>query len=392
MSTDRLRIAVNGFSTPVGGGRTHLRRVLPRLAALAPQHAFTVFGSAGDDEMRATVDLPNVAWSEIAAGRGRTRAKLLVENVAFPVALARGRFDVVLCPANVSHFLGGTRRVIVVHNSLPFYRELYPYESARTRVRLRLLAWATHHFIRRAEGSVFVSARAREDALRGTSIVPRDEAIVYHGVDEGFGGEPRAQALETTKLRYGLPGDYVLYASHLYRYKRFESLIEAWGRIPAAVRAGRTLVIAGEPHDRGYAAQLATRVRALPEPLTVRFIGGVATEALSRLHAGADAVVFLSTCESGSIAVLEALSSGRPLLLSNRSAMPELGGEAALYADPDRPEEVAAQLTRLLTDRALAEELGARAKRRAAEFTWDRTARGILALIERVGAGASPRR
>jgi glycosyltransferase involved in cell wall biosynthesis len=80
------------------------------------------------------------------------------------------------------------------------------------------------------------------------------------------------------------------------------------------------------------------------------------------------------------------LASGRPILLSNRSVIPELGGDAALYADPDRPDEVASQLQRLLTDAALAEDLGNRARARAASFTWDKSARGVLELLERVGS------
>ncbi|HEX4823346.1 MAG TPA: glycosyltransferase family 1 protein [Candidatus Polarisedimenticolaceae bacterium] len=381
-----LRIAVNAFSNPVGGGRTVLRRILPRMADFAPRSSFTVFGPSGDEALRGDVARPNVVWQDVPAGLRGTGSKLLWENLSFPRELVRGGFDVVLCPANVSHFRGTTPKVVMIQNSLPFYRDLYRFESARTRARLHLLAWASHHFIARAEGAVFLTRTAREDALRGTSVEPKRDTVAYLGVDEDFGREPHEAARADAARRYDLPGRYVLSASHLYRYKRFEALIEAWGLIPPATRDGRTLVIAGEPHDRAYADALAERVSRLADPSSVRFIGGVTTATLSTLHAGADAVAFLSACEAGSITVLEALASGRPLLLSNRSALPELGSDAALYADPDRPEEVARQLARLLSDPALARDLGARARRRAAEFTWDRTARTVLAVLESVAS------
>jgi glycosyltransferase involved in cell wall biosynthesis len=390
--TQGLRIAVNAFSTAVGGGRRHLLRVLPRIFELGRQHTFTVFiGPSLEREFRSQSH-PNVVWRNVGFDGLATKTRLIWENTVFPLLLRRGGYDVVFCNANLSHFIDWTPRVIVVHNSLPFYPELHGVESARMRRRLRLLRWGTHHFMRRAAGTVFVSQRAREDALRGTGIVLRDEAVVYHGVDPGFGGQPHPEARREAGDRYGAPDGYVFYAGHFYRYKKFESLLEAWGRVPPGIMGGRRLLIAGEPHDPTYEAEVRAKVRELGLADAVRILGGLSLPELSLLHAGADVVAVMTACEAGSISVLEALASGRPILLSNRSAIPELGGDAALYADPDRPDEVASQLQRLLTDTALAEELGKRARARSTRFTWDASARGLLDLIERVGEHGRVRR
>jgi glycosyltransferase involved in cell wall biosynthesis len=390
--TQGLRIAINAFSTAVGGGRRHLLRILPRIFEFGRQHTFTVFiGPSLESEFRSQSHT-NVVWRNVGFDGLATRKRLIWENAVFPLLLRQGGYDVVFCNANLSHFLGGTPRVIVVHNSLPFYPELHGVEDARMRRRLRLLRWGTHHFIRRAEGTVFVSQRSREDALRGTDIVPRDEVVVHHGVDAGFGSADHSVARREVGEHYGAPDGYVFYAAHFYRYKKFESLLDAWGRVPAAVMAGRRLLIAGEPHDPEYAAEIREKVRELGLVDVVRILGGLPLSELSLLHAGADVVAVMTACESGSISVLEALASGRPILLSNRSAIPELGGDAALYADPDRPDEVASQLQRLLTDAALAEELGRRARARSTTFTWDASARGVLDLLERVGERSRSRR
>lgn len=384
--TQGLRIAIGAFSSAGGGGLRHMLRILPRMIEFGPEHAFTVFINQDLEHEFRSIHHPNVTWRTVGFDGLDTKARIAWENTVFPFLLLRGGFDVVLCNANLSHFLGGTPRVIVIHNSQPFYPELFAEENSRMQRRLRLLAWASHHFIRRAAGTVFVSQRGREDALRGTNIVPNDEIVTYHGVDPGFGGQAHPEARRVAGARYGAPNGYVLYASHLYRYKRFESLLNAWGRIPPAVAAGRRLLIAGAPHDAAYAAELNATVRRLGLVDVVRFLGGLPISELSLLHAGADVVAVMTLCESGSISVLEALASGRPILLSNRSVLPELGGDAALYADPDRPDEVASQLQRLLTDASLANELGKRARARATSFTWDKSARGVLDLIERVGA------
>jgi len=383
--TRGLRIAISAFASPVGGGRRHLLRILPRMFELGREHAFTAFINPDLEHEFRSRPYPNVSWRTVGFDGLDTKKRLVWENTLYPLLLLRGGFDVVFCNANLSHFLGGTPRVIVIHNSQPFYHELFAEETARSQRRLRLLDWASHHFMRRAAGTVFLSQRGRADALRGTNIVPRDEIVVYNGVDQDFGGQPHPEARRDAGARYGAPNGYVLYVSHIFRYKRFESLLYAWGRIPPAILAGRRLLIAGEPHDPTYAAELSEKVRELGLADAVRFLGGLPITELSVLHAGADVVAFMSVCENCPISVLEALASGRPILLSNRSATPELGGDAALYADPDRPDEVASQLQRLLTDNSLANDLGNRARARAASFTWDKSAGGILELIERVG-------
>ncbi len=76
--------------------------------------------------------------------------------------------------------------------------------------------------------------------------------------------------------------------------------------------------------------------------------------------------------------VLEAMACGTPVICSNRSSLPEVAGDAALMIDPDQPEAIEDALTRVLTDPALAESLRVRGLHRAAQFTWERTARETL--------------
>ena len=108
--------------------------------------------------------------------------------------------------------------------------------------------------------------------------------------------------------------------------------------------------------------------------------------ALSLLHAGADALAFLSVCENCPNLVLEALNAGGPLVLADRPILTELAGDAALYVDPDRARRKWRQLwSACLTDPALRDDLRSRARARARAFSWDAAAADTLALLERVG-------
>jgi glycosyltransferase involved in cell wall biosynthesis len=380
-----VRIAVNALCAAVGGGRTHLLQILPRLLALAPRHRFTVFVAAEDAAEFRVPDAANAEWVEVPVSGFDTRGRLAWENLVLPRHLSRGAFDVVLSPSNLSHFHGRVPRVIVVHNVLPFHRALHAGESWRTRIRLRLLAWGTRHFVRTAEGTIFLSVAGRDDVLRGTGLAPRLEAVVPHGVDPGFGRSDPATAADEVARRFQVRRPFVLYASHLYRYKKVESLIDAFAQGGPELRR-RMLLLAGAPYDAAYAAELRRRVAGAALEDRVRFLGSVPHEGLSVLHAAADALAFLSVCENCPNLVLEALNAGGPLVLANRPVLREFAGDAALYVDPDRPGEVASALERALADPALRGDLRTRARERASRYSWDRAAADTLRLLERVGS------
>ena len=115
--------------------------------------------------------------------------------------------------------------------------------------------------------------------------------------------------------------------------------------------------------------------------------GWVSPADLEGLYAAAACFVFPSLREGFGLPVLEAMRRRRTCRVLERSAVPEVAGDAALLFDPQRPNDLAAAVTRLLSDRGLADELAARGRARAAEFTWRRAAEETLASFERARAG-----
>jgi len=111
-----------------------------------------------------------------------------------------------------------------------------------------------------------------------------------------------------------------------------------------------------------------------PRRADITVTGYLLDSELDDLYARASILAFPSLDEGFGIPVLEAMAHGLPVVTSNRSALPEAAGDAALLIDPTDTESIAAALNRLTGDDGLRKDLAARGRTRAAQYTWERAA------------------
>ena len=168
-----------------------------------------------------------------------------------------------------------------------------------------------------------------------------------------------------------VPDGYVLGVGDLRAKKDFATLVRAWLALRREGR-GLRLVLAGADLGQGP----ALRALAGAEPLELR--GYVSDGELDALLSGAAALAHPSLHEGFGLVLLEAMARGTPVVAADATALPQTGGDAALYFPPGDPHALADALARTLDDRGLHVELVARGRRRAAEHTWQRTARATL--------------
>jgi alpha-1,3-rhamnosyl/mannosyltransferase len=178
-----------------------------------------------------------------------------------------------------------------------------------------------------------------------------------------------------------LPEKYVLYFGSNKPHKNLPRLVEAFARWHTESRESQIrLVVAGQWDVRYPEAK--QRAEDLNAP--VLFIGSVDDAALPALYSSATAFVFPSLYEGFGLPPLEAMACGVPVVCSNAASLPEVVGDAALLVNPRAAEEIAAAITRVLTDAALRDELRAKSLVRASQFSWERTARATLRVYESV--------
>src|SRR5207253_8639640 len=130
------------------------------------------------------------------------------------------------------------------------------------------------------------------------------------------------------------------------------------------------LVLTGHPD--GW-SELQREFAALP----VRHLGYVRPQLIAALFRRALALVYLSLFEGFGIPLLEAFAAGTPVLCSNTTSFPEVGGDAVLSCDPRSVEEMTASMARIATDSALRAHLVERGMERMKAYTWEDSSRAL---------------
>ncbi|HEY64534.1 MAG TPA: glycosyltransferase family 4 protein [Caldilineae bacterium] len=315
-----------------------------------------------------------VSWRVIRLPRLWTHVGLSWEMLRCPP-------DVLFVPAHVLPLWRPRRTVVTVHDlGYHHYPEAHPW---RQRTYLEWSTWWNAHV---ADVVLADSQATCEDLIAAYRVDPERVVVVYPGRDESLRRVEDPQALEVVRTRYGLSQHYILYVGTLQPRKNLVRLIRAFARLVGGAEgfpSDLELVLAGRP---GW---LSDSILAEPRRLgiegRVRFPGYVADEDLAALISGAQIFAYPSLYEGFGFPVLEAQACGVPVLTSRASSLPEVAGDAAWLVDPEDEEAITDGLRRLLSDPALREDLIARGYANVRRFSWDRTAREVLDILERVG-------
>jgi glycosyltransferase involved in cell wall biosynthesis len=176
-------------------------------------------------------------------------------------------------------------------------------------------------------------------------------------------------AVEQTRQARRLERPYVLFVGTMEPRKNLRGLIEAM-----VLLAGREidLVLVGPEGWNEDVSALLGRLDG--SGIGVHALGFLPPDELPPLFAGCAAFCFPSLREGFGMPVLEAMAHGAPVVTSSGTATAEVAGDDALLVDPEDHEAIAKALARILDDPALADDLRARGRDRAATFTWQRTA------------------
>ena len=313
--------------------------------------------------------MPELRWRFLAprpkAGLGVdvlvVPQRRLWSQVRLPMSLASMRPDLLFVPAHVVPFAWPGKVLTVVHD-LAFERFPDAYRFAE-RSYLRLTTrWA----VGRCKLIIAISESTKRD-LVDLYGMPAERVRV---VPLGIAGPGAAAAPASRLAELGVDGPFVLQVGRIEKRKNQVAALAAVEKLD-----GLKLVVAGPERDSQLAAVLRRSAHA-------RVLGMVDQPTLELLYKHADAVIVPSLYEGFGLPVLEAMSRGKVVVAAKTSSLPEVGGDAVVYYhDRADSSELAHVLEEALGDHAMRIRLARAARARAAQFTWESTARGIAAVI-----------
>ncbi|MCX8255145.1 Glycosyl transferase family 2 (fragment) [Beijerinckiaceae bacterium RH AL1] len=297
-------------------------------------------------------DFANIAVRRSARGRGHGWEQLVLPSMAR---------DGLISFANLGPLAHG-RQILCLHDANVF---LAP-ESYTRGFRIAYRA-AFPLLARRARAVTTVSAFSAE-MLKKAGVTGAKAARVIHN------GHEHALRWDRTASRFDAPAHFkrpfVFALGSRAKHKQLDLLL---GLAPALDALGLDLIVSGGTASIFAEAALTQTVNVFP-------VGFVSDDDLASLFAQAICFAFPSRTEGFGIPLVEAMVHGAPIVSSDAASMPEVCGDAALYASPDDPAAWLAQITRLAKDAGLRETLRAKGKARYPRFSWREGARAYLEL------------
>ncbi len=362
-------LGIDAFNLRAGGGVTHLVELLR--AAKPHAHGFSKVLVWGGASTLANIDdrkwlqkihepvldrgLPyRVLWQRFRTGK-----------------LARQAGCGVLFVPGGSDASGFKPLVTMSQNMLPFeWREMRRFGWSFYLLKFLLLRWTQSRSFRRAGGVIFLTQYARDAVLKVTGPLRGQAAVIPHGISPQFFLPPRPQfSLSGVE---GKPPCRLIYVSIVDPYKHQWHVAEAVSQLRSA-GLSVSLELVGPP-ARGMNRLQTTLQRVDPKGEFIAYRGAVPYASLPSFYKAADIGIFASSCENLPNILMEAMAAGLPLACSRLGPMPEVLGDAGVYFDPERPDDIARALRQLIDDPDLRARVAQAAFVSAQQYSWERCA------------------
>jgi len=300
------------------------------------------------------------------------------EQIKYPALINKFKLDLMHFPHfNVPYFYRG-KYVVTIHDLILLK---YPSTRATTlgplKFKMKYIFFKvnTAHALRNAEKIIAVSENTKKDIVENFSVESNKIVVTYEAATKM---QVNGQAVDDNLLenKYNINKPFLLYVGNAYPHKNLEGLILAFNEVKK--ERDLQLVLAGRKNYFYERLEKETREKGLDENI---IFFGLATEAqLDLLYRKAGLYVFPSFYEGFGLPPLEAMQYGLAVVSSNKSCMPEILGDAALYFDPSNIDEMVKTINKAMTGKKTREELVQKGFERVGQFSWRKMAEETLGV------------
>ncbi len=367
-----MRIAIDAHSVgaKLGGNESYAVNLIEALAQIDSVNQYTIYITTDEARQRF-----HGRWSNFKVRETLPHTPLIRIPLTLSAELRKHPVDVLhvqftappFCPCPV---------VVSIHDLS--FEHLPQTFNRRSRTQLKL---TVRHSARRATRIISLSEHTRSDIVETYGISADRIHAIPLAAPAHFGPVQDYKELQRVRHNYGIDGQYILSVSSIHPRKNLARLVRAYAtlrgsnsdKLPKLVLVGKCAWL----YDETLRALDETGVRD-----AVVLTGYVPQMDLPALYSGALCFVYPSYFEGFGLPPLEAMKCGAPVIVGNRTSLPEVVGDAALTVDPYDTDAIAGAIKRVLNDPQLREELSSKGQKRASEFDWRETARKTLAVYE----------
>ncbi len=275
--------------------------------------------------------------------------------------------DLLFSPANIAPiYIPKRKKLVMTLHDVAFVTQKESF-SAFFRYYYRMLVPLN---IKRSERIITVSQASKQDIEKYYPFAKGKIEVIYLGVDKNF----RQMQIQKKKQ--------ILYVGSMNERKNFVGIIKAFKLLD---KSDYQLVIIGNFYANFDLSEDAKEVlQSALESEKISFKSNVTNEELIRLYNESELFVFPSFYEGFGLPVLEAMACGTPIITSNLSSLPEVGGDAALYCDPYDVGDIKEKMEMVLNNKELQKEMIEKGLARVKQFSWEKAAKEHLKIFDEV--------
>jgi glycosyltransferase involved in cell wall biosynthesis len=367
----------------IRGGQTgngvFTQLLLEGLARLDDENEYTVYLL----EDVPFIQKPNFSLRRMSRLHANSHLRFLL---TFPIELYRNPVDIFHAIYTVP-LRTQTKTVLTL---VEFSWFIHPEEFPASKVFLSELRVMTRRSLQRAD-RIIIPTKFWRDKLLEHFDVPKEKVEVIHfGYNEEFLSPCTVEEIASVKQKFGISQNYLLSVGDLHPRKNLGRLIEAFNWLKEARKIPFQLVLVGKEHWKAKEIQYKAVSSSAHD--SILFTGYVPLDELRALYQGATLFAFPSLDEGFGLPVHEAMASRLPVVVSNRGALPEVAGDAALIVDPLSIEDIGSAILKVLEDVRLREELIEKGIKQIQGFSWDESCRKLLKVYDSLRGEPSPKR
>ena len=220
----------------------------------------------------------------------------------------------------------------------------------------------------------------KDEILKYMEYPKEKITVIHHGVDHNLYKVYDIVKTETTKNKLKLSDDFLLFVGSIEPRKNLLNLLKAYHCLPQSIKNQYPLVLAG---FKGWEnAEVMNEIEKEKEH--IKYLGYLSDEELAHVYNLATVFVYPSLYEGFGIPPLEAMASGTAVIASDVASLPEACGEAVLYVNPEKYEDIAEKIMYLLENKEERKGLIAKGFIHSAKFTWEKAAKAHMEVFEKV--------